>query len=251
MDPVEFLAAPPVPAGGSFTLAQANILTSLSPERFAEDLTIVTAARPDFITLNEAGGRSDEQIRPPGYSSWRGPSDSNWIRETPLLWRTDRWTALDVGTELMHNQPQFRGPKVTYGVRFANWATLRSVDGQTVSVISVHASPTYTPLRTLLIARLGVLVAQLSRSGPVLVGGDLNVHYLSRVYPRGQLAAAGLVSTFDSLGQPANGWATGTHNGATIDYLLATGAVQPISHNTYDLNSSDHRLLMGTFQTVG
>ena len=216
----------------------------MTDAQFSHDLGLVTVDSPDFITLNEAHRRTDAQITPPGYASWRGQGDM-WVRETPVLWRTDRWALVDHGTRLMHNHPAIMGPKVTYGVRYANWVTLTDIEGSTVSVVSAHTSPLIPGTVALLgeyVNALDDLVEELADNGPVLVGGDFNVHYFSTRYPRAALAAAGLVSTYDVLGQPTGGWATGTHHGATIDYILAAGAT-PTSHTTSDLSYSDHRAL--------
>lgn len=224
------------------TVAHANIKGSLPPAAHAADLAAVVASRPDFVTLNETYFRTDGELRPAGYSSFRAgaPFDA---RETPVLWRTDSWRLVDSGTQLMHDRA------VKWGTRYVNWVTLTSTaGGATVSVVSGHASPGGPGRAGLLrqfIDNLDALVTTLEAAGPVLVGADLNTHYLSSGFLPGWLAVSGATSTFDVLGEPAGGWATGD-GGGTIDYILTAGAVEPTSHATADLAYSDHRSLTAT-----
>ena len=88
------------------------------------------------------------------------------------------------------------------------------------------------------VAALTTLVNQLSVHGPVLVGGDFNVHYPGKLYPRDLFAAAGLVPTYDTLG---TSFSTGDHYGATIDYVFnrSAGVLAAGQHFPVELNS-DH-----------
>ncbi|WP_307854034.1 NlpC/P60 family protein [Nocardioides palaemonis] len=226
------------------TLAQANIKGSLPAAAHTADLATVVAPRPDFVTLNETYFRTDAQLRPDGYSSYRADAPFD-ARETPVLWRTDAWQLLDSGTELMHDRA------VKWGTRYANWVTLTSTQGETtVSLVSVHASPGGPGRDGLLreyVTRLDALIASLRATGPVLVGGDLNTPYPTSGFLRDWLDGSGATSTFDALGEPTGGWATGD-GGGTIDYILTAGHVQPISQATADLAHSDHRLLTATLK---
>ncbi|MGL5861231.1 MAG: peptidoglycan DD-metalloendopeptidase family protein, partial [Phycicoccus sp.] len=258
VDPVPFLAergvrfgtgpvgsgsgtAVPVPAGsptgigGEVRLTQANLYFGLSPAAYARDLRKVVADRPDFVTLNEAYRRPDAQITPKGYQSFRASAPFD-ARETPVLWRDDKWTRVTAGTQLMHSR------RVKWGTRYANWVTLKSGD-QVVSVVSVHASPGGKGRHGLFkeyIGSLNKLVNRLRANGPVLVGGDLNVHYPSSKYLDKWLRASETVSSFGVLPEPAGGRATGDRGGV-IDYLLASGATF-LNPETSDLES-DHRRL--------
>jgi endonuclease/exonuclease/phosphatase (EEP) superfamily protein YafD len=220
-------------------IVQANMYYRMSASQFASDLSRVVAARPDFVTLNETYRRSLGEIEPSGYSAFRaeGPFDA---RETPVLWRTDLWKKAESGTYLMH------GVSGKFGIRYSNWVVLKArKGGQTVSVISVHASPGPTGRRLLgdYIAALGRLIEPLRTRGPVLIAGDFNINYLSggRTPLVAGLAGYGAHSTFETLGEPIGGWRT-DHGGGTIDYVFVSGAsavAQVVSGLTY----SDHRMI--------
>ena len=222
------------------SLTQANLRQGLSAGLFAQDLATVTSTAPDFITLNEAGHRSDAQIRPSGYTSYRA-TGSPYLAETPVLWRTDRWSAIDTGSRWLTTR------KVKWGERAVNWVTLRSAGGQVVTVVSAHPAPTLRRTEGLLpvfVAGLGDLVRELSVSGPVLVGGDFNAGFGGSLYPRAGFAAAGLTPTYSLFGVPPGG--TGDHVGATIDYVFYTSGLTPTAQDTREL-SSDHDAVMASF----
>jgi endonuclease/exonuclease/phosphatase (EEP) superfamily protein YafD len=227
------------PIDQTVRLAQANIKQG-SPT-FATDLAIVASHDPDFITLNEAGYRTDVQIRPAGYDSYRSMV-SPFTRETPVLWRTDRWTKVGAGTRWLTVR------HVTWGERAVNWVTLRSTStGQVVSVVSAHPAPTTRATQGLLpvfATRLVSLVRTLEAHGPVLIGGDFNAQYAGHLYPGAILAGGGLTPTYATFGMPAGG--TGDHFGATIDYLFYTAGLTPTAQSKAELNS-DHDAVFGTF----
>lgn len=199
----------------SVRLAQANIFYDLPRTKWLADYERVRALQPDFITLNEAAYRTDAELAVDGYAIKRGYDNSS-TRETPVLWRTDRWTEVASGTSTLTNR------KVRWGVRAVNWVTLKHLTtGKVISVVSAHPAPTISATQGLLtefMTGLTALVKDLSASGPVFVGGDLNVQYESTPYPTGALNAAGLEATYDTLGRPDGG--TGDHRGGIIDYLL-------------------------------
>jgi endonuclease/exonuclease/phosphatase (EEP) superfamily protein YafD len=238
----------PVTSGTTtVTLAQANIKGSLPAAAHTADLAAVVASQPDFVTLNETYPRTDAELRPTGYSSFRAAAPFD-ARETPVLWRTDAWQLVDSGTQLMHDRA------VKWGTRYVNWVTLTSTtSGSTVSVLSAHASPGGPSRAGLLreyVGNLDALITTLKSKGPVLVGGDLNTHYPSSGFLKDWLAGSGATSTFEVLGEPTGGWATGD-GGGIIDYILSAGAVQPASHATADLAHSDHRSLTATLTLSG
>jgi endonuclease/exonuclease/phosphatase (EEP) superfamily protein YafD len=204
-------------AGSSVTvrLAQANIKYNLSRAQWLGDYARVRTLKPDFITLNEAAYRTDAELAVGGYAISRSHDNASTM-ETPVLWRTDRWTEIASGTRLLTNR------QVKWGVRAVNWVTVRNLrTNQVVSVISAHPAPTIAVTRGLLpefMQGLAALTRELGTQGPVFVGGDLNVQYRSEPYPTAALASAGLQATYDDFGKPVGG--TGDHFGGTIDYLL-------------------------------
>jgi endonuclease/exonuclease/phosphatase family metal-dependent hydrolase len=208
------------PAVSDVSMVQANIYTGLTVPRFQADVAEVLSTRPDFVTYNEVMYRNDAVMAPAGYDIYRDKRN-RYTAETAVAWRSDRWTAIKHGTFAISNWRGVPpGRQVELGRRFANWVTLQGTDGRVLSVVSVHVAPVVRGMPNLLrpsVTRLGRLVAQLAPSGPVLVGGDFNVHYNSSQYPRDLLDAAGLVPSFDTLGAY---FPTGDHHGATIDYVF-------------------------------
>ena len=226
----------PTPQPVPVRMVQANIKVSQPAAAFAADLAKVLTGGPDFITLNEAHSRSYAQITPPGYASYRG-MDSPYTRETPVLWRTDRWEELAVGTRYLTTR------RVKWGVRAVNWVRVRNIGtGQVLTVISAHPAPTNRATAGLLpvfASRLAGLVHQVDDQGPVLVGGDFNAGYRGRLYPGAAFASAGLSPTYAQFGAPVGG--TGDHGGATIDFVLYQSGrdLTPQRQGTYELQS-DH-----------
>lgn len=222
-------------------MVQANIRSSLSTSAFQSDVRTVLGLQPDFISYNEVPLRTDPVMAPAGYDIYRDTSN-RYTRATPVAWRSDRWTALETGTYRVSNhRGKPPGRKIELGRRFANWVTLTGTDGRVLSVVSAHVAPVTRGMPDLLrpsVARIGSLVDVLSERGPVLVGGDFNVHYRSGRYPADLLAAAQLVPTYDTLG---SSFATGDHQGATIDYVFNRGddALQATGHYPSELRS-DH-----------
>lgn len=229
----------------SVEVVQANIKSGTPFGQFSSDLRKVFKTCPDFVTFNEVPMRQPQYLAPAGYAIWRTPGQ--YTGATPVVWRTDRWTAEARGTTMISNKQGYgRGQHVMWGVRYANWVTLRSNDGrQTVSLVAVHIAPKSARTTGLLgpsIERLGSLVGQLSASGPVLVGGDFNRHYKSSEYPRALLTEAGLNAVYDLSGHYAP---TGDHHGATIDYVMVRPAAvfSVLSQTTRELYS-DHDALV-------
>ena len=225
----------------SVEMVQANIKSGTALKKFKADLRKVFRTCPDFVTFNEVPMRQPQYLAPTGYEMFRTPGQ--YTGANPVVWRTDRWTPEARGTTMISNKQGYgKGQHVMWGVRYANWVTLRSVDGkQTVSVVAVHIAPKSPRTTKLLgpsIQRLGALVGQLSGSGPVLVGGDFNRHYKSSEYPRALLDAARLNAVYDLSGKYEP---TGDHRGATIDYVMVrpAEAFTVLKQRTRELNS-DH-----------
>lgn len=245
------LALPAQAAEGSdpdVTLVQANIKTGT--ETFEADVATVMAQRPDLVTYNEVPYRSAATLAPAGYSIHRSVAN-RYTAATPVVWKHPEWTKVDAGTFRISNVREIPDGKHTrLGLRFANWATLRSTEGRVLSVVSVHVAPLFkldgqwVDLIRPSVRQLGKLVAQLAPAGPVLVGGDFNVHYKSGRYPRDLFAEAGLVPTYDTMG---GYFGTGDHGGHTIDYVFNRGAgeLAVTSHGRRELHSDHDAVIAG------
>lgn len=241
-------ADPPVVGAGSLTMVQANILTKLDPEPFQKDARKVTSLRPDVISYNEVPFRHDGFLAPPGYELYRDMSN-RFTAATPVAWRTDRWTPVATGNQWISNwRGKPPGKEVELGRRTANWVTLKGVDGRVINVISTHVAPPTKGMPDLLrrsIKSLNKLVAKLAATGPVLVGGDFNVHYTSGRYPRDLFDQGRLAPTFDILGSH---FPTGDHFGNTIDYLFSRGESQLTATDQYPVElKSDHDAVVGEY----
>lgn len=235
------------PVVSDVTMVQANIKSDLSVEKFQADVRKVLAQTPDFITYNEVPERMDWVIAPEGYDLQRS-HDDRYTKATAVAWREDRWTAIAQGTYRISNyREKPPGRNIMIGLRYANWATLQSDDGRRVSVVAVHVAPIDRNMPDLLprsVRRIAGLVEQLAPAGPVLVGGDFNVHYKSGRYPRELLDAAQMVPTYDSL---ASFFPTGDHGGYTIDYVFNRGAgkLAAEQHRAVELNSDHDAVVAG------
>ncbi|WP_432477893.1 endonuclease/exonuclease/phosphatase family protein [Nocardioides sp. GXQ0305] len=226
---------------GGVRMVQANLLSRQSARRTLSDVRTVLSVSPDVITYNEVPERTNQQLAPAGYGIYRGQRN-RYTRATAVAWRSDRWHQVDHGTYRFSNyRRKPEGRKVKLGIRFANWVTLEARNGRRMSVIAVHVAPDVQDMPDLLrrsVRRIGDLVARRAPDGPVLVGGDFNVHYTSGRYPRGLLEAARMRPTYDTLGSY---FPTGDHYGATIDYVFNRGKakLRAERHRRIELRS-DH-----------
>jgi len=224
------VALPP-PAPGVVRITEANLLSGQPAPDFQSDVATVLSNQPDFIAYNEVPYRLDGFLAPPGYALWRTPGQ--YTGETPVAWRTDKWTAINQGTTTVsYKEGKLPGQKVEWGIRYANWVTLQGVDGHVISVISAHLAPESEitmGLQDVGVTNLGILANQLAASGPVLMAGDMNFHYGPLQYPRELLASYGFTSTYDVTGTH---FPTGDHRGATIDYVFMKAASQFILNET-------------------
>ena len=246
--PTSAAAAGTAEATSDVTVVQANIKSSLTVERFQSDVREVLAGRPDFVTYNEVPLRVDTVLAPSGYAIHRSKRN-RYTAASPVVWRTDRWSLVDSGTYRVSNYREIPpGRKIRLGLRFANWVTLRSADGRQLSVVAVHVAPLDKNMPDLLrpsVRRIGGLVEKLAPQGPVLVGGDFNVHYKSGRYPRDLLTDAGMVPTYDTL---ESHFPTGDHQGATIDYVFNRGAEKLEADRQASMELySDHDAVVGGF----
>lgn len=222
-------------------MVEANIKSGMSAANTRADLAKVYLDRPDFVALNEVAGRADEVLAPSGYGIFRTPG--RYTGSNAVTWRTDRWDVVAQGTIVVTAEGGKTSSQTTeLGLRYANWASLRSVDGcQKISIVSYHVAPKTEPIGDLLIPsvhKLGGLAKSLAADGPVLLAGDLNRHHGSREYPRDLLASYGLTPTWDMTGKRLP---TGDMRGATIDYIFVRNAAQfrVVKQVTRELNS-DH-----------
>ena len=239
---------------GDVTMIQANIYSGLTVPKFQADVKKVLDLAPDFITYNEVPLRNDLVMAPPsrGYAIHRNMRN-RYTASTAVAWRTDRWTKIASGTERISNwRGKPPGRNIELGRRFANWVRLQSPDGRVVSVVAVHVAPLVNgmpDLRRRSVVRIGELVDRLSPAGPVLVGGDFNIHYRASIYPRTILTEAGMVPTYDML---KSWFPTGDHRGATIDYLFNRTQDQmwAAGHRAMELNSDHDAVIAGFDWTV-
>lgn len=232
------------------TVVQANINSRLSVANFREDVSKVLAVKPDFITYNEVPLRANEVLAPGVYDVHREMTN-RYTAATAVAWRTDRWTMVDSGTRQISNyRKRIPGKNVRLGWRYVNWVTVQSDDGRKVSVISVHVAPPFRAegrewdLSSSSVKKLGALVAELAPQGPVLASGDFNFHYKGPRYARAELAAAGLVPTYDALA----GWfVTSDHGAFAIDYSFNRGEDQLVAeqHRRFELNSDHDAVVAG------
>ncbi|MEU4451868.1 peptidoglycan DD-metalloendopeptidase family protein [Nocardioides sp. NPDC023903] len=257
-------ASPAAVSGPQVRLAQANIKVSLSRSRYRSDLAKVMKHGPDFVSLNEAQSRSVSDLSVRGYGTYRASADEYGTRSQALspvvMWRTDRWVAVDKGTVQL--------TKPVTGVkndnRYATWVVLASSDGSgRISVISTHTmtSPANSPQARQDeaqrgFAKLAGLAQGLQKYGPVLVAGDLNSPYPRNGGsgdpwgPKPLMTKAGMTSSFETLGAPPQGWAT-HDGGGTIDWLLGSSSTATSTrHATFRLES-DHHGLVGDFNIRG
>lgn len=225
-------------------MAEANVKSGMSASATQADIDAVYANGPDFVAFNEVPYRADSQLAPGIYDIWRSPG--RYIGANAVTWRTDRWTPIARGTIYVSNKPGLvAGQTSEWGLRYANWATLRSLDGcHTVSVVSYHVAPLNRITKNLMkpsAKRLAALSQVLAASGPVLMAGDMNAQYNGARFPRKQLASGNLTPTYDLTGRPLV-----THDGgATIDYVLVNRKEQfSVTQQVTQEMHSDHDMLL-------
>ena len=186
------------PVEGTLTTAAANIPSRTSPGGWVRSMNQLTSQKPDFITLNEVGQRSTENIQSlaPAYGIVRGerdysPGGTHQSLNNVVLYRADTWTRLAGGmVKVVDDDRGFMGKKPFLWDRYATWALLKRTDGAVVSVISVHmpTNPGKYPKQhgNPALSRIGLyakgmdtikaMEAQLAQYGPVIVAGDMNSH---------------------------------------------------------------------------
>ncbi len=243
---------------GEITVAQANI------KQHSEDIPFITKDSPDFVTLNETGKRSVSQLEVAGYSGYRDNSffksnpATNQAKSTAILWRTDRWTKVSTGREII---VPVNGPQEWDKGRAITWGVFRDTDGGTTSLISLHhmvnpnkypGSPPNMELRKQLYSEGMDIVAnkvqELSVLGPVIVGGDFNFQISddNEYGPRKKLASMNMESTHDSLGRLEN---------TAVDYIFYTKNMVAKKHSSIAVgqggNHSDHPYIFATLTADG
>jgi endonuclease/exonuclease/phosphatase family metal-dependent hydrolase len=234
-------------ARSAVTAIQANIKSDLSVERFQADVREVLGMAPDVVTYNEVPLRVDTVLAPEGYDIYR-KKRNRYTAATAVVWRSDRWSLVDSGTFRVSNYREVPpGRNIKIGLRYANWVTLVNAEGRKLSVVAAHVAPLDKDMPDLLrpsVRRIGKLVTELAPAGPVLVGGDFNVHYKSGRYPRDLLGEAKMVPTYDTL---ESYFPTGDHQGATIDYVFNRGAdlLGATQHRAVEMNSDHDAVVTG------
>lgn len=239
---------PPSVTGSDITMVQANLQSPQSVVGFQGDVLTVRAQAPDLITFNEVAFRQDVNLAPPpGYAMFRTPGQ--YTGATPVAWRTDKWSPLQAGTDVLSDQRGIpKGKQTELGRRSANWVTLQSPEGRVLSLVSAHLAPMtkgMPDVRRPGVQALAALVDRLDDHGPVLVGGDFNMHHLGSDYAGDLFTQAGLVPTYDLLGTR---FPTYDGRGATIDYVFLKGTDQLKAdvHYPVELNS-DHKAVVAGF----
>lgn len=230
-------------------LVQANLRIGTPVRKFQADVRKVLSTHPDFVTYQEVAHRHDSVLAPGKYDVWRAGGD--YQGETAVAWNAKKWHDIGHGdTMLSFKKGKPKGQNYYWGVRYANWVTLRNDSGRTLSVVSAHFAPDTKYTRDLTkpsARRLGRLTDKLGQRGPVLLGGDLNVSYHSSKYPRGILTDHRIVPTYDVLQRRE---VTSGKN-VTLDYVMARGIARfGVSHQfTLGLNS-DHNAVGADFSPM-
>ena len=238
------------------TFVTANMRSPQDPRPFQQDAAEVMAQHPDLITWNEVGFRQDMFLAPDGYALWRRTTNQ-YTKHNAVAWKTDVWHEVAQGTKRISNYPTKPPGKTTLlGLRYANWVSLESVDGRRLSIVSTHVAPMFRDARgnwvDLLrpsVRHIGSLVQELSGYGPVLIGGDYNVNFVSGRYPRDLLASAKMRPTYDLMGTH---FPTGDHHDGTIDYVFVRGKgqLQVDWHRPVELNSDHDAVVAGLSWTT-
>ncbi|WP_435769593.1 endonuclease/exonuclease/phosphatase family protein [Nocardioides sp. SYSU DS0651] len=186
---------PSVKTVGQVSIAHANIPMRSGKTRFRRGMRQLLAGRPEFVTLNEQFNRSVGEITrvADGYRGFRVtkvPSGRGGREalSTVVLWKGTKWRLVRGGRIRLVNDDRARhGRRLVVWDRYATWVKLRSrASGEVVSVVSVHHMTNpgkYGPNKAkrqrayrVGMNRLVRLTKALGRRGPVLVGGDFNVH---------------------------------------------------------------------------
>lgn len=238
-------APAPATTPGSFTVAQGNI------RQFTEDIPRLVKSNPDFVTLSETYKHETEDLTPEGYKAFREESGNNQSKSTAVLWRDDKWTLVASGRVLMVSE----GPQKWDTGRSSNWVTLREASGAIVSVMSVHhmVNPNRVgPEKRKDIYGKGMdklveKVNELSKQGPVVVGGDFN-HRLSEAIDdwgaTKKLAKANMQHTFSELG---------SIKGVAVDYIFHTKDMKATKQSSIPASKlkTDHPFLFATLESSG
>jgi len=230
-------------------MVQANLRIGTPVKKFQADVRKVLKTHPDFVTYNEVAHRHDSVLAPGKYDVWRAGGD--YQGETAVAWDSTKWHSVAHGdTVISFKKGKPKGQNYYWGVRYANWVTLKGSGGRTISVVSVHFPPDtkYTRNLTKPSARkLGKLVDKLGKKGQVLIGGDLNVSYHSSKYPRGIFADHRIVPTYDVLQKRA----ITSGKDVTLDYLMARGIARFAVNNQFILKlNSDHNAVGVDFEPM-
>jgi endonuclease/exonuclease/phosphatase (EEP) superfamily protein YafD len=251
-------APPPPPELGTVTTAVANIPNRTGNGPFASSMGTLVSAAPDFVLLNEVSRHGTDELRAlaPGYDAYREEQRDDTLgggsqsMNNVVLWRAEDWSLVDAGRiKLVDDDRGFRLGKAYVWDRYATWTTLRRPNGAVVSVVSTHlmTNPARYPQqhgnpRMSRAEQYGRgmdvlldLVGDLSASGPVLVGGDMNTHGRE-----GPWAAASRMS--------AAGFGYAKDN--AVMYVFYPSGVEVVNHRQVGV-ASDHPAIVTTLDLAG
>ncbi len=275
------------PVAVNLRIATFNTAATQSVKRAVADIKRIAAESPDVIALQEMGsGERRKQIRAKLVDCKRCLYDAHMPASpvpgsTPILYRSDRFELLGVGTRKV-TEDTFVGEKgagpATIRAKYVNWIQLRELStGRQVYVLNNHAVPTVQatnggpnkkqPKRVAIfrkhMAGLTALMTEIREAtggATIFVTGDLNVNFrkdrdvAAKVFPYYTLGQLDTRASFETLGEPKDG----THvlpNGFSlrlIDYVyyLDRRAVEAQSQQILKGLNSDHRALIVDFKLM-
>ena len=178
------------PVTSDVTMVQANIYTGLSVARFQADVRNgARRSQPDFVTYNEVPFRNDEVMAARGLRDLPRHDGPVHRRDAGRLARrpVDRDRPGHLADLELARQAAGPGRRARSAVRQLGDPAGRRRPGRlrgrrSTSPRVVRGMPDL--LRPLGDAGSASSSASWRRAGPVLVGGDFNVHYTSGRYPR-------------------------------------------------------------------
>ena len=241
------------PVTGDITMVQANIYTGLSVERFQADVRTVLAAPARLRDLQRGAVPQRRGDGSRGLLALPRP-DRPVHAATPVAWRTDRWTAIDHG--LLDDLELARQASGPGGRARAAGGQLGDPAGRRRPGRVAWCRCTWRPwsaaCRTCCGARStgSTCWSRSSRpAGPVLVGGDFNVHYPGAPVPARHPARPGWSPTYDVLGTY---FPTGDHSGRDHRLRPRTAASRcwRRSHQYPVELNSDHDAVVGGLSWV-
>ena len=233
-------------------MVQANIKTGMVLAKFQSDVREVLAPRPDFVTYNEVPLRKDGVLAPEGYDLFRTPG--RYKGANPVVWRSDRWTPVATGTRRISNYREIPPKRHTMlGLRYANWVTLRSVDGRVASLVSAHVAPVVNgmpDLRRRTVKHIGALVTELKAHGPGVRGRRLQRALPQQRLPPRRARRATAWSRRTTRWAATSRRATTTGRRSTTSSTPRNDQIQAVDQRAVELNSDHDAVVAGLSWTV-